>query len=337
MSEMILKNLKVPTGDICIMQGEKGKLEFLSIGDYGKNANVKADFLGITRDIDGVPNGEIQPLEEKWVVTISTQYGCNSKCRFCDVPKVGNGINATYDDLKNQVEQALLLHPEVQSTKRLNIHYARMGEPSWNPNVIEFTKDIQKIVRPYIGRSLVHPVFTTMLPRGNNLLVKHLNDWTIDVKNDLFRGDAGLQFSINSTNENQRTDMFGGSAISIEEISKIGKDLIMPKGRKYCLNFALADEYEVNAEKLRDLFNPDKFMVKITPLHKTISCEENDIKTTGGYVSYTPYKEVENDLKSVGFDVLVFIPSYDEDLGRITCGNVILSGSMPECKYNVVK
>ena len=36
----IIKNIKVPTGNICIAEADKGKLEFLSLGDYGKNANV---------------------------------------------------------------------------------------------------------------------------------------------------------------------------------------------------------------------------------------------------------------------------------------------------------
>lgn len=332
----ILKNIKVPTGNILIVEGEKGKLELLSIGDYGKNLNIKADFLGLTKEINGVPNGKIMPLEEKWVITISTQYGCSMGCKFCDVPKVGKGINATYDDLKNEVEIGLQQHPDVKATKRLNIHYARMGEPSWNQNVIDFTYDLRKIIRPYIGRSLVHPVFTTMLPKKNKKLFQILNEWTIDIKNDLFRGDAGLQLSINSTNNKQRQDMFNGSALTLEEVSQIGKDLIHPKGRKYALNFALADYYEVNAEKLRDLFDPDKFMVKITPLHKTNSCVENDIKTTDGYENFTPYKQTETELKKVGFDVLVFIPSYDEDLGRITCGNAILSGTMPECDYKEI-
>lgn len=108
-----MKIINVPTGNICIMEGEKNKsLEFLSIGDYGKNANVKADFLGLTDEIQGVPNGDIMPLEEKWVCTISSQYGCSMKCKFCDVPKVGSGINATYNDLNNQVINALKLHPE---------------------------------------------------------------------------------------------------------------------------------------------------------------------------------------------------------------------------------
>lgn len=328
----IIKNLKVPTGNICVVEGEKGKLEFLSIGDYGKNANIKADFLGITRELNGVPNGIVQPLEEKWVVTLSTQYGCNSKCVFCDVPKVGKGLNATYDDLKNQIELALGLHPEVKSTSRLNIHFARMGEPSWNPNVIEVTKNIKNITSKFIGDSQVHPVFTTMFPKNNNLLIPLLLDFA-ELKNGLFNGEAGIQFSINSTDDVQRDEMFGGSSLSLKEISDIGKMLPTPKGRKYTINIALADEYIVDPIKLKELFPTDRFMVKITPLHKTISCEENNIHTTKGYTEYTPYKPTEQALKDVGFDVLIFIPSYDEDMGRITCGNVILSGSLPKTKY----
>lgn len=61
----IIKNIKVPTGNIMIVQGEKGKLECLSLGDYGRTANVKAQFLGLDKDIAGVPNGECMPLEEK--------------------------------------------------------------------------------------------------------------------------------------------------------------------------------------------------------------------------------------------------------------------------------
>jgi len=218
----ILKNIQVPTGNICVMQADKGKLEFLSIGDYGQNSNIKADFLGITRELNGVPNGEIMPLEEKWVVTVSTQYGCSMGCLFCDVPKVGKGLNATLNDLSEQVLQALLLHPEVEATKRLNVHYARMGEPTWNDNVLEHAKLLLKQVRPYIGRSHVHPVVSTMLPKNNKNLITFLQEWC-DIKNYTYRGSAGLQFSINSTDNKQRTEMFSGNALSLEEISEIGK------------------------------------------------------------------------------------------------------------------
>lgn len=85
----IKKKIVVPTGEIYTAIGEKGMLEFLTVGDYGKNANIKADFLGITRDLNGVPNGEPMPLTEKWVITISTQYGCSMGCKFCECSKSG--------------------------------------------------------------------------------------------------------------------------------------------------------------------------------------------------------------------------------------------------------
>ena len=59
----------VPTGHICTMGGPHGtmggelgkKLEFLSIGDYGKEKNLKADFMGLTEEINGVPHGDLLP------------------------------------------------------------------------------------------------------------------------------------------------------------------------------------------------------------------------------------------------------------------------------------
>ena len=330
---VIIRNIKVPTGNICVMQGDKGKIEFLSIGDYGKNSNIKADFLGITRELNGVPNGEIMPLSEKWVITISTQCGCSMNCKFCDVPKVGKGVNATLNDLTNQLIEGLRLHPEITSTKRLNLHYARMGEPTYNFNVIDHAWRLHKITKPFIGNSMIHPVISTMLPKKNNSLISFLHEWC-DIKNLNFRGDAGLQFSINSTSNEQREEMFSGNSLSLEEISKIGQNLPDPIGRKYALNFALADNYEVDAVRLKSLFDPENFMVKITPLHKTTSCNDNHIETTGGYDSFVPYQKTETDLKNAGFDVIVFIPSVDEDGGLITCGNAILSGSTPTVKYS---
>lgn len=40
----ILRNIEVPTGNILIVEGDKGKLEVVSLGDYGKDVNLKADF-----------------------------------------------------------------------------------------------------------------------------------------------------------------------------------------------------------------------------------------------------------------------------------------------------
>ena len=302
-----------------------------------KNSNIKADFLGITRELNGVPNGEIMPLSEKWVITISTQYGCSMGCKFCDVPKVGKGVNATYHDMLNQILLGLKLHPEIKGTKRLNIHFARMGEPTFNGNVLDVAACLRRNIYDFWGNSKdVHPVVSTMMPKSNNKLHSFLDIWCNDIKNKLYDGDAGLQFSINSTNNDQRDYMFSGNSMSLEDIAHEACYLPKPKGRKYTLNFALADDYEIDANRLATLFSPEYFMVKLTPLHKTQSCDTNNIITTGGYEAYTPYQKAEADCKNAGFDVIVFVPSYDEDLGLITCGNAILSGNMPKVNYTQI-
>ncbi|MEW8048959.1 MAG: hypothetical protein AB2792_20075 [Candidatus Thiodiazotropha sp.] len=321
----------LPTGYLFSAEYSKGHLETLSIGDYGKAHNVKADFLGYTRPINGVPNVECMPLSEKWVITLSTQYGCVMKCNFCDVPNVKFRGNATLQDLRAQLYSAIRMFPSVTYTERLNIHFARMGEPIFNQNVLSFAgwlafnKDkIQEDLGLRV--EVIHPVLTTSLPNRFKQLKVNIVDWCY-MKNKTFNGQAGLQFSINSTDYSQREEMFGGMALSLKEISSISESMPMPVGRKYCLNFAYSTDYIVDADVLAGLFDPEKFMVKITPIHNNSACKRNNIATVGGYDSYAPYEDIENRLKNAGFDVLVFIPSVDEEDGLVTCGNALLGGS----------
>lgn len=334
---MIKQKFPIPTGYLFTGEYSKGDLETLSIGDYGKHHNVKADFLGFTKPIEGVPNMDCMPLSEKWVITLSTQYGCPMKCNFCDVPNVDFKGNATFFDLQAQLYHALSLFPTVKYTERLNIHFARMGEPIFNSAVIDFAEWLydEKMYLP-LRVEVVHPVLTTSLPRTYKKLEEKLQTWC-RLKNWVYNGQAGLQFSINSTNDEQREKMFGGMALDLDSFSKIAAKLPEPIGRKYCLNFAYSTDFEIDAKKLRKLFSPDKFMVKITPIHNNNSCRENGIETIGGYDSYKPYSIPENELIEQGFDVLVFVPSIDEEDGLVTCGNLILGGSQLKNNSSIIK
>jgi len=293
----------------------------LSIGDYGKEANLKCDALGLTRDIENVEHTKMLPLEEKWVITISTQYGCSMGCEFCDVPKVGPGINATFKDLIKQVLTGIKIHPEVEFTKRLNIHFARMGEPTWNPNALDATRWLKRHIDPEYK---IHPVVSTMMPSGNEWLRTFIHTW-MRIKNRMMRGEAGLQLSINSTSEKERKRMFNNNALTLPEIEKVMEGCI-PNGRKITLNFPVAG-YEIDPQVLLQHFDPDDYIIKLTPMHKTTTAEENNIRTIGDYTTHYPYDEAEQALKEAGYDVLVFIASEAEDLSCITCGNAILGGS----------
>jgi 23S rRNA (adenine2503-C2)-methyltransferase len=324
----IIRNIEVPTGNILVVQGERGKLECLSLGDYGKDVNIKCDALGLSRVPDPVRHTALLPLEEKWVITVSTQYGCSMGCTFCDVPKVGPGVNATVGDILWQVHLCRLLHPEVslREIKRLNLHYARMGEPTWNWNVLYATYWLSGAMANISKPGIFHPVVSTMLPKGNTKLLDFLREWML-FKNGT-DGHAGLQLSINSTNPAERYWMFGGSAMALSNASDL-MDMVFAKsgfpiGRKVTLNFAVAN-YVVDAQLLADLFPPKYFICKLTPMHKTAAATANGIATAGDYTEYAPYADLEQRLKDVGYDVLVFIASKEEDESRITCGNAILA------------
>jgi 23S rRNA (adenine2503-C2)-methyltransferase len=337
----IAQKIPIPTGYLFVGDYSKGQLETLSIGDYGKSRNVKADFLGYDKEIEGVPNGYCMPLTEKWVVTLSTQYGCPMKCTFCDVPNIPFGGNASFGDLRNQFYNAISLFPEVGYTERLNLHFARMGEPIFNDNVFEFSKWLysnkKTLQRDQDMRiEVLHPVLTTSLPRGFKKLEEKIRDWC-DIKNHIYNGQAGLQFSINSTSEDQRCEMFGDKQLHLEDFARIADRMPEPVGRKYCLNFAYSTDFDVDAGIMASLFDPAKFMAKITPIHNNNACRENKIQTIGGYDSYLPYKKPEEALKSAGFDVLVFVPSMDEEDGCVTCGNAVLGGSSLKTNENVIK
>ncbi|GAG71955.1 unnamed protein product, partial [marine sediment metagenome] len=263
--------------------------------------------------------GDIRPLSEKWVITISTQYGCSMDCNFCDVPKVGPGINATFGDLIGQIQKGIKLHPEVTRSDRLNVHFARMGEPTWNPNVLRATRWLKDNIDPEYK---CHPVVSTMMPKNNDGLEKFIRKW-MEIKNQIYNGSAGLQLSINSTNKNERKIMFNGNACTLLEINRIMKGIV-PVGRKITLNFALSN-YEINADLLAQYFSPQYYICKLTPMHETTACTVNDIHTLGGYTRFHPYAETEEQLKKVGYDVIVFVPSLEEDLSKITCGNAILA------------
>lgn len=324
----------IPTGFLFVDDYSRGKLETLSIGDYGRHRNVKAKFLGYNENINGVPNGPCMPLSEKWVVTLSTQYGCPMKCNFCDVPNIPFNGNASIDDLKSQLFTAIRLNDGVKYTERLNIHFARMGEPTFNGAVFAFSEELAMHKGAFEKESglrceVIHPVLTTSMPKALKSLEDRLIRWC-EIKNRGFNGQAGLQLSINSTSDSQRTTMFNGMALSLWDISQIANELPNPIGRKYCLNFAYSTDFVVNPTLIGDLFDPNKFMCKITPIHNNNACRKAGIETKGGYVEYAPYASLEAGLIEAGFDVLVFVPSMDEENGLVTCGNAVLGGSVPK-------
>lgn len=202
-------------------------------------------------------------------------------CKFCDVPKFGFYGNASIEDMDRRT---IIEGESVRETDRFNVHFARMGEPTWN--CISIWTCSQRYAAGLIAKTS-----STMLPKANNKLGNFLQVWC-SIKNEFYNGEAGLQFSINSTDDEQRNELFDSKSLSLAQISRLADELPMPVGRKYTLNFPVTSQTILDAKELSKLFDREKFIVKITPIHETASAIENGFQVTG----YSDYDVALNNL-----------------------------------------
>ena len=298
-------------------------LEYLFVGDYGKENNIKADFLGYDKRIEKVEHKPVD-IREKLVVTVSSQKGCPMHCNFCDCPKLGFEGNASLPELMMEITSGIALSG-IRHGERLNVHYARMGEPTFNQNVIASAKQIAHMLADPdsdIHFNTYHPVISTMMPKANNNLKEFLHKW---VKTGFEYGGEdgfGLQFSINTLNEEQRNEMFRGCSLSLTEIGGIIDWLPMPKKRKYTLNFAVTSKSNLDVDLMNKYFDKEKCIVKITPIHETVEAVNEGYEIV---TDFDVYEKFEQPLVKDGWDVIVFVPSKEEDTDRITCGNSLIA------------
>ena len=95
-----------------------------------------------------------------------------------------------------------------------------------------------------------------------------------------------------------------------------------PTGRKYTLNFAVTGESCLAVDLMEKYFDKEKCIVKITPIHATKEAVANHYEIV---TDFDVYAKFEQPLVAAGWDVIVFVPSWEEDSDRITCGNALLS------------
>ena len=298
-------------------------LEYLYVGDYGKENNIKASFLGYDKRIDKVEHKPVD-ITDKLVVTVSSQKGCPMNCNFWDCPKLGFKGNATLPELITEIMSGVALSG-IKHGQRLNVHYARMGEPTFNPNVItsaEFIAQILMSENSDVTFDTYHPVVSTMMPKSNKNLKEFLHKWV--TTGFVYGGEDGfgLQFSINTLNENDRNEMFRNRSLSLQEISNIIKELPYPKKRKYTLNFAVTSKSNLDVDLMNKYFDKEKCIVKMTPIHETVEAVDEGYEIVH---DFDVYEQFEQPLVNDGWDVIVFVPSKEEDEDRITCGNSLIA------------
>jgi len=170
----------------------------------------------------------------------------------------------------------------------------------------------------------------TWLPCFNSILPKkvagydgyEVMDKVIDVKENNFEGFLHFQISCNSTNENQRKELFGGAdVVSIPDII----DYINNKNitnRTVTLNFIVMDGVEVDVRKLKEYgLNGDNFTVKLIPLNRTINAEEHGLQTVANYDNYQTLVDLGSMFNEIGVPTVVDAIAKCEEAG-LCCGQL---------------
>lgn len=73
---------------------------------------------------------------------------------------------------------------------------------------------------------------------------------------------------------------------------------------------AVTGENDLDVEKMNKLFDKERCIVKITPIHETVEAVKNGYEIIH---TFDVYEKYEKPLVEAGWDVIVFVPSQEED------------------------
>ncbi len=250
------------------------------------------------------------PRDDKWVLIVSTLYGCPVKCSICDAGGDYRG-KISYSDILSQIDY-LVTHryPERRiPVKKFKIQFARMGEPAFNYDVIKVLRDLPEI---YDAPGLI-PCISTVAPTGCDRFFHDL----LTLKKDLYLKKFQLQFSIHSTDTAIRDKIIPVAKWDFQEISEYGKKFYEEGGKKITLNFAFANHIPVDTEKIYTFFPAKYFFIKITPVNPTKTAFENKIDLK------FPFKKAEkciHDLRRHDYETTLSIGELEENRIGSNCG-----------------
>lgn len=80
--------------------------------------------------------------EEKWILTLSTLYGCPVSCAICDAGPYYLG-RVSKEGMFWQLDHMISRrYPAgVIPVKQLKVHFTRMGEPAFNMSVLDVIEE----------------------------------------------------------------------------------------------------------------------------------------------------------------------------------------------------
>ncbi len=164
------------------------------------------------------------------------------------------------------------------------------------------------------------PSFSTVAPNGTGEFFERL----AEIKNRIYpAGNFQFQFSIHTTDQNLRNELIPVKKWDFQKMAAFGDRFYQPGDRKITLNFALAKQSPIQPDILLDYFDPDRYLIKITPLNPTYQAESTGLKS---YINPDSDKEnypIFDELREAGYQVILSIGDKEENRIGSNCGQYV--------------
>jgi 23S rRNA (adenine2503-C2)-methyltransferase len=266
------------------------------------------------------------PREKKWVLLVSTMFGCPIGCLMCDAGGHYHG-KPTRDEILAQIDFLVdkRFPDRLIPCEQFKIQFARMGEPSLNSQVLDV---LQELPHRYQAPGLM-PSISTVAPAGTERFFNRL----LEIKQENYKnGHFQFQVSLHTTDTEVRDRYIPVKKWSFAQIAEYGARFFTPGDRKITLNFALAQSTPVDPAVLLSFFDPDKFLIKITPLNPTYRARENALVSYVNPLSAGQKYELIQALQDAGYQVILSIGETEENRIGSNCGQYLrthLSSELP--------
>jgi 23S rRNA (adenine2503-C2)-methyltransferase len=257
------------------------------------------------------------PREEKWVLLVSTLFGCPVGCSMCDAGGFYQGKPSAQDILAQIDFLVGQRFPSGQiPSRQFKIQFSRMGEPALNPAVLDV---LEQLPGRYQAPGLM-PSISTVAPVSSDYFLERL----LEIKNRLYAGGHfQFQFSIHTTDQTIRDQLIPVKKWSFAQMAHYGERFYAPGDRKITLNFALARDYPLDAAELARYFDPALFLVKITPINPTYRAVEHHLISQVNPFAPEGCEQVVTALHERGYQVILSIGELEENQVGSNCGQYI--------------
>src|SRR5574341_325012 len=260
-----------------------------------------------------------QPRQQKWVLLVSTMFGCPVGCQMCDAGGSYQG-KLSKEQIFDQID--FMVYRRFVSGEvpchQFKIQFARMGEPSLNLSVLDV---IDELTQRYRAPGLM-PSLSTIAPSGTGRFFERL----LQIKKEKYAGGRfQFQFSLHSTDAAKRDELIPVKKWGFAEMAEYGERFYSAGDRKITLNFALVRGAPIDPTILRAYFDPDRFLIKITPLNPTYRAMENRLASHIDPNSGPAEDHIIRSLQDAGYDVIVSIGEVEENQIGSNCGQYLLT------------